>query len=227
MSSCLAQFADCCCCIVCLTRCVVRDREYCLSFGDFLTHTASLRLLSSCHFVCDGLFFFFKQKPAYDWRISDWSSDVGSSDLFFSGKSADDLALARPDFAEAYGIGLQLNTRATAIDREARTVTTATGEVVPYDQLILATGSFPFVPPIPGRERPGCFVYRTIEDLEAMRTAADAGAKVGVVVGGGLRGLEAGKAPKDLGLATPVAAFAPRLLAGQEIGGAWRWERVW
>src|SRR3546814_2483276 len=56
---------------------------------------------------------------------------------FFSGKSADDLALARPDFAEAYGIGLQLNTRATAIDREARTVTTATGAVVPYDQLIL------------------------------------------------------------------------------------------
>src|SRR3546814_1635282 len=96
------------------------------------------------------LFFFFKQKTAYEMRISDWSSDVCSSDLigeepraaydrvhlteFFSGKSADDLALARPDFAEAYGIGLQLNTRATAIDREDRTVTTATGEVVPYDR---------------------------------------------------------------------------------------------
>ncbi|HEY9545260.1 MAG TPA: nitrite reductase large subunit NirB [Solimonas sp.] len=141
---------------------------------------------------------------------------------FFSGKSADDLALARPDFAEAYGIGLQLNTRATAIDREARTVTTATGEVVPYDQLILATGSFPFVPPIPGRERPGCFVYRTIEDLEAMRTAADAGAKVGVVVGGGLLGLEAAKALKDLGLTTHVVEFAPRLMAVQVDDGGGR-----
>src|SRR3546814_1074895 len=103
---------------------------------------------------------------------------------------------------------------------------TRTDTLFPYttlfrsDQLILATGSFPFVPPIPGRERPGCFVYRTIEDLEAMRTAADAGAKVGVVVGGGLLGLEAAKALKDLGLTTHVVEFAPRLMAVQvEDGG--------
>ncbi|NGY03404.1 nitrite reductase large subunit NirB [Solimonas terrae] len=141
---------------------------------------------------------------------------------FFSGRTAEDLALARPDFADAYGIGLQLNTRATAIDREARTVTTAAGEIVPYDQLVLATGSFPFVPPIPGKDRPNCFVYRTIEDLEAMRAAAEGGAKVGVVVGGGLLGLEAAKALKDLGLTTHVVEFAPRLMAVQVDEGGGR-----
>ncbi len=133
---------------------------------------------------------------------------------FFSGKTADDLLLARPDFADAHGIALQLNTRAVAIDREARTVTTAQGEVLPYDKLVLATGSYPFVPPIPGRERGNCFVYRTIEDLEAMREAS-ANAKTGVVIGGGLLGLEAAKALKDLGLQTHVVEFAPRLMAVQ------------
>ena len=54
----------------------------------------------------------------------------------------------------------------------------------------MATGSIPFVPPLPGRDLAGCFVYRTIEDLEAIRVAAG-GATTGVVIGGGLLGLEA------------------------------------
>ena len=72
-----------------------------------------------------------------------------------------------------------------AIERRERTVTTASGEVLPYDKLVLATGSVPFVPAVPGRDRPHCFVYRTIEDLQAMQ-ASGARSKRGVVVGGGL-----------------------------------------
>ena len=86
---------------------------------------------------------------------------------------------------------------------------------------MLATGSYPFVPPVPGHDRAQCLVYRTIEDLEAIAAAAKTG-KVGTVVGGGLLGLEAAKALKDLGLETHVVEFAPRLMAVQldEAGGA-------
>jgi len=133
---------------------------------------------------------------------------------FFAGKSADDLSLVAPGFFENSGFALRLNTRAAALDRRARTVTTASGEVLPYDKLVIATGSVPFVPPVPGNDRADCFVYRTIEDLEAM-TEAGARSRSGVVVGGGLLGLECAKALRDLGLETHVVEFAPRLMAVQ------------
>ena len=72
---------------------------------------------------------------------------------YFSGKSAKDLSLARFDFADAHGIDLRLNTKATAIDTAAQTVTTNHGDVISYDKLVLATGSYAFVPPIPGNDR--------------------------------------------------------------------------
>ena len=139
---------------------------------------------------------------------------------FFSGKTAADLSLVSSEFFDRHGIQLHLNDTAVAIDRERRCVTTAQGRTLAYDKLILATGSFPFVPPVPGRERPGCFVYRTIEDLIAIRDAGQT-AKKGVVIGGGLLGLEAAKALKDLGLETHVVEFAPRLMAVQvdDLGG--------
>ena len=133
---------------------------------------------------------------------------------FFSGKSAADLNVVPEGFFEQPGMTLRLDDRAVAIDRERKLVRSARGAELSYDKLVLATGSYPFVPPLPGRDRPGCFVYRTIEDLEAIRSAA-AGARVGTVVGGGLLGLEAAKALKDLGLETHVVEFAPRLMAVQ------------
>jgi nitrite reductase (NADH) large subunit len=133
---------------------------------------------------------------------------------FFSGKSADDLALATPDFFARHGIALHLGDKAVAIDREAKRVRSADGREHGYDTLVLATGSYPFVPPLPGRDRPGCFVYRTIDDLEAIRAAAR-GARSGVVIGGGLLGLEAAKVLMDLGLETHVVEFSPRLMALQ------------
>ncbi|MCH4247344.1 MAG: nitrite reductase large subunit NirB [Acinetobacter populi] len=139
---------------------------------------------------------------------------------YFSGKTVKDLSLARQDFAEAYGIDLHLNTQAIAIDRAAKIVTTKTGKQVAYDKLILATGSYPFVPPISGNDHANCFVYRTIDDLDQIRTASLT-AKNGVVIGGGLLGLEAAKALTDLNLQTHVVEFAPRLMAVQidDLGG--------
>jgi len=133
---------------------------------------------------------------------------------FFAGKTADDLSLVAPGFFDRPNLELKLNAKVTGIDRAAHTVTLASGEQLAYDKLVLATGSSPFVPPVPGRERRDCFVYRTIEDLEAMRECG-ARSRSGVVVGGGLLGLECAKALRDLGLEAHVVEFAPRLMAVQ------------
>jgi nitrite reductase (NADH) large subunit len=140
---------------------------------------------------------------------------------FFAGKSAEDLSLVEAGFFERENFLLKLNAKAVSIDRAARTVTAATGETLSYDKLVLATGSYPFVPPLPGRDRPDCFVYRTIEDLEAMQ-ACGARSKTGTVVGGGLLGLECAKALRDMGLETHVVEFAPRLMAVQVDDGGGR-----
>ena len=156
--------------------------------------------------------FCEESRPAYD-RVQLSS--------YFSGASAEDLALTTLPFFDANGIRLMLNERAMRIDRDKKLVLGSRGSSVAYDELVLATGSFPFVPPISGNDRECCHVYRTIDDLDAIRTSASV-SKVGVVVGGGLLGLEAAKALKDLGLETHVVEFAPQLMAVQldERGGA-------
>ena len=133
---------------------------------------------------------------------------------YFSGKTAEDLAMGQPAQYAAWGYHVRLNEKVVAIDRNSQVVTSSTGATLAYDQIILATGSFPFVPPVPGHDREHCLVYRTIEDLEAI-TASAAKGRSGVVVGGGLLGLEAAKALRDLGLETHVVEFAPRLMAVQ------------
>jgi nitrite reductase (NADH) large subunit len=140
---------------------------------------------------------------------------------FFSGKSAEDLSLVEAGFFERENFLLKLDAKAESIDRIARTVTVSTGETLAYDKLIIATGSYPFVPPLPGRDRPDCFVYRTIEDLEAMQECG-ARSKTGTVIGGGLLGLECAKALRDMGLETHVVEFAPRLMAVQVDDGGGR-----
>src|SRR6185369_1817528 len=133
---------------------------------------------------------------------------------FFAGKSAIDLSVVPERFFEDKAITLRLNDRVVAIDRRRKIVSSNRYREVPYDKLVLATGSFPFVPEIPGRDRRGSFVYRSIEDLEVISAAARR-ARVGAVIGGGLLGLEAAKALKDLGLETHVVEFSPRLMAVQ------------
>lgn len=140
---------------------------------------------------------------------------------FFTGKTAEDLSLVPEGFFAENHIRILLGDKAVNIDRQLKQVTSANGVVVGYDKLVLATGSYPFVPPVSGHQRPQCLVYRTIEDLEAIRAAA-ATSKIGAVIGGGLLGLEAAKALRDLGLETHVVEFAPRLMAVQldDGGGA-------
>jgi nitrite reductase (NADH) large subunit len=139
----------------------------------------------------------------------------------FEGKSPADLALASLDRYRAAGVEVRMGEVAVAIDMAARRLRTRTGEEIPYDRLVLATGSYPFVPPVKGSQGQGCFVYRTIEDLEAIRAYA-ASSNVGTVIGGGLLGLEAANALSKLGLETHVVEHASRLMPMQvdELGGA-------
>ncbi|MGW6152922.1 nitrite reductase large subunit NirB [Streptomyces sp. NPDC055144] len=152
-------------------------------------------------------------RPAYD-RVQLTS--------YFSGRTPDELSLTDAGFIARHGIELRLGDPAEHIDRATRTVTARSGLQVTYDTLVLATGSYPFVPPVPGKDATGCFVYRTIEDLLAIEEYAKRRATTGAVVGGGLLGLEAAGALRGLGLDTHVVEFAPRLMPVQvdEGGGA-------
>ncbi|WP_410578027.1 nitrite reductase large subunit NirB [Amycolatopsis sp. lyj-108] len=125
------------------------------------------------------------------------------------------LALDGADYAEDPLVELRLGDSVVSVDRDRKVVTTEAGHEQPYDALVLATGSRPFVPPVPGHDLPGCFVYRTIEDLDAIREAAQRpgrGRRSAVVIGGGLLGLEAAKALRDMGLSPHVVEMAPRLM---------------
>jgi nitrite reductase (NADH) large subunit len=138
---------------------------------------------------------------------------------YFAGRSAESLSLVEAGFFERHGIELRTGCAISEIDRERRVVRDAEGHEVRWDKLILATGSRAFVPPIPGQNLPGCLAYRTLEDLAAIRERA-ASARRGVVIGGGLLGLEAANALRQLGLETHVVEFSPRLMAVQldEVG---------
>lgn len=136
------------------------------------------------------------------------------------------LALPGNDYAGDDGVVLHLGTRVRAIDRDAKTVTLTDGRAMGYDALVLATGSSAFVPPVPGRDLPQCHVYRTLDDLDAIRAGAQAAlatkTPVGVVIGGGLLGLEAANALRAFGLDTHVLEMSPHLMSAQldEAGGA-------
>ncbi len=151
-------------------------------------------------------------RPAYD-RVALTS--------YFAADSAEELSLLPGGEYDDPRVSLRLATVVSAIDPAARTVRLADGEVLAYDQLVLATGAAPFVPPVPGKDLDGCFVYRTIEDLDAIRAASER-ATAGVVIGGGLLGLEAANALVQLGLETHVVEMAPRLMPVQldDAGGA-------
>ncbi len=133
---------------------------------------------------------------------------------YFSGSTAEDLMLTSEKYYQDNGVNYVLNDKVVELKTTDKLVVTESGREEPYDKLILATGSYPFVPPIPGKDQEHCLVYRTIEDLDAMTDSAKE-SKVGVVVGGGLLGLEAANALKNLGLEVHVVEFAPRLMAVQ------------
>lgn len=150
-------------------------------------------------------------RPAYDRVALTSFFEVGAEALSF-------LPEGRYDDPR---VSLRLDAEVVAMDADERTVTLAGGDTIPYDELVLATGAAPFVPPVPGKDLENVFVYRTIEDLEAIREASQ-GARAGAVIGGGLLGLEAANALHQLGVPTHVVEMAPRLMAVQvdDVGGA-------
>jgi nitrite reductase (NADH) large subunit len=162
----------------------------------------------------DVVTFAEETRPAYD-RVALSS--------FFSGATAEDLSLVAPGFFDDHHITVHLGERVAAIDPDRRVVRTEGGLLVDFDALVLATGSSPFVPPIPGADLDGSFVYRTIDDLEAVAAASvRPGVTTGTVIGGGLLGLEAANALLAMGLDTHVVEFAPRLMPVQVDDGGGR-----
>lgn len=151
--------------------------------------------------------FAEEDRPAYD-RVYLSS--------YFEHKDASKLNLVDLTAYELSKVNLHLNQCIVDIDSASQRITTEAGEIIEYSELVLATGSYPFVPPIPGREHPHCHVYRTIADLDEILAIAELPTvKKGVVVGGGLLGLEAAKALVTLGLDTYVVEFAPQLMGVQ------------
>ena len=162
---------------------------------------------------------FLAQANATQWQVAVFAGEdrpaydrVHLSDYFSDG-DAGKLQLAADSFYSDNKVALKLSEPVLAIDRAAKTVTTAKARYF-YDKLVLATGSYPFVPPIAGNDNAHCLVYRTIADLEAI-SASSRSAKVGVVIGGGLLGLEAANALKLQGLEAHVVEFAPQLMPVQ------------
>lgn len=129
-------------------------------------------------------------------------------------KTLDEIVLHPRRWYAERGITLLAGTTAKAIDRAAKTVTLAIGKPIPYDRLLLATGSKPLVPPLPGLDLPGVLTFRDIADVEAMIDAARRPCRA-VVIGGGLLGLEAAWGLKRRGMAVSVVHLMPSLMERQ------------
>ncbi len=152
-----------------------------------------------------------ESRPAYDRvALSSYVDTWDSADL---------------ELTPLSGAEIRLGEKVVSVDRARRIVVGASGIEVSYDALVLATGSVPFVPPVPGRDLPGCHVYRTLDDLDDIRATVSAasrpGRHSGMVLGGGLLGLEAANALRGMGVSPHVVELAPRLMPIQvDDGGA-------
>lgn len=165
------------------------------------------------HFLSDQfeiIVFGEESRPAYD--------RVHLSE-YFSLDSAEKLLLATREWYAENGITLRTGEMITDIEVETKRVFTHKHDYFEYDYLVLATGSSCFVPNIKGVDKPGVLIYRTIEDLDAIKDYAQKlkheGKFKASVLGGGLLGLEAANAAKELGMQTDVIEFAPRLMPRQ------------
>src|SRR5688500_1414312 len=105
-------------------------------------------------------------------------------------KTFDDIVIHGDGWYIKNGVTLYKGHKILAIDRVAKTVTSDHGVTEPYDRLVIATGSTPCIPPVPGHKLPGVITYRDLDDVDAMLLAAQSREKA-VVIGGGLLGLEA------------------------------------
>jgi len=129
-------------------------------------------------------------------------------------KTLQDIVLNDREWYAAHGIALHVGDPVTAIDRKRRRVHTADGQEVPYDRLLIATGSVPFIIPVPGAKLPGVIGFRDIADVERMLVAARGG-RHAVVIGGGLLGLEAANGLLKQGMEVTVVHLLDSLMERQ------------
>ncbi|MEM9281158.1 MAG: FAD-dependent oxidoreductase [Verrucomicrobiota bacterium] len=146
-------------------------------------------------------------RPAYDRvRLSNYVLN----------QDASRLELLSKDWYEEHEVFLHLQSRVASLQPEEKRLTTEDGQSYSYDQLVLATGSKPFEPPVPGMDLPNVFVYRTIEDLEQI-CQASSNAKSAAILGGGLLGLEAAQALQHLEIETIHVVELAKFLMPQQL----------
>ncbi len=129
-------------------------------------------------------------------------------------KQFDDIIIHGDAWYIEHGITLYKGHKIVAIDREARTVTSNHGEVATYDRLVIATGSVPFIIPVPGNDLAGVLTYRDLDDVHAMMLAAKSRGRA-VVIGGGLLGLEAAAGLNEQGMDVTIVHVMPTLMERQ------------
>ena len=129
-------------------------------------------------------------------------------------KSFDDIVINDADWYAANGIALVAGDPVVAIDRATKTVTTRGGVTEAYDRLLIATGSDPFIIPVPGKDLPGVISFRDMDDVDTMLAAAEKGGSA-VVIGGGLLGLEAAHGLGLRGMSVTVLHLMPTLMERQ------------
>ena len=161
----------------------------------------------------------FEADGAYDVTIFNAEPRVNYDRIMLSPvlsgeKSFADIVIHDDAWYADNGIALHRGEKITAIDRAAKTVTSEGGITAAYDKLVVATGSTPFIIPVPGHKLPGVIAYRDLDDVEAMKSAAVEGGRA-VVIGGGLLGLEAAAGLKAQGMDVTVLHLMPTLLDRQ------------
>lgn len=163
---------------------------------------------------CTLATFCEEKRAAYNRvKLTSYFETLNPSDLSMTEEYDDD---GKTSWFKDNNVEIFLNDKGVEMDTEAKTIKGESGRIIDYDVAVLATGSYPFVPPIPGKQRPGVFVYRTIEDLEAMLAyVKDNNVKSAAVIGGGLLGLEAAKAVKDMDVESHIIESAPLLMCRQ------------
>lgn len=162
----------------------------------------------------------FEQAPeAYDVTIFNAEPRVNYDRIMLSPvlsgeKTFEQIVIHGDGWYVKHGVTLYKGATVTEIDRKAKTVTTARGLTVPYDKLLIATGSLPIIIPVPGHKLAGVLSYRDLDDVQAMLIAAKSRGKA-VVIGGGLLGLEAAVGLKERGMDVTVVHLAPTLMERQ------------
>jgi nitrite reductase (NADH) large subunit len=173
-----------------------------------------------------------KHAPRFEITIFGDETHVNYNRILLSSvlageKSSDEITINSLDWYARHDIRLRVGVRVTDVDPVAKTVTTQDGEIAPFDNLLIATGSSAWMPPIDGLDKDGVLVFRTLDDTRALLARARPGAKA-VVIGGGLLGLEAARGLQVQGCDVTVVHLMDTLMERQldSTGGSYLTARM-